>query len=191
MAFCELQNSPCAMRTCMRIVSLSRVDDSLGITEGGQLVSPLHGMTPRPLPRPHSPGITVDPPGERFVLPPRPESATAARLLVTHWLGQWGIPETVRETARLLISELVANAVLHTDSQRVICRVEASGRGLRIEVADQGPGLTEAPRLADEDEESGRGLLLLDALADAWGIITPDQGAGCTVWAEIRLRPGV
>lgn len=150
-------------------------------------MSPVHGMTPLPLPLPRPPGSAADPPGERFALPPRAESATAARLLVTHWLGRWGMPEDVIETARLLISELVANAVLHTDSQQIICRIEASGHRLRIEVADEGPGLKESsPRAADAEEECGRGLVLLDALADAWGVITPDQGAGCTVWAEIR-----
>ena len=149
-------------------------------------MSPLHGLTPLPLPRSRPLGADADPPGERFILPPRSESATAARLLVTHWLGRWGMPEQVRETARLLVSELVANAVLHTDSRQIICRIEASGPCLRLEVVDEGSGIPEAPSDPGADAECGRGLMLLDALAHSWGVLRPDQGGGCTVWADIR-----
>ena len=91
-----------------------------------------------------------------------------------------------RETARLLVSELVANAVLHTDSRQIICRIEASGPCLRLEVVDEGSGIPEAPSDPGADAECGRGLMLLDALAHSWGVLRPDQGGGCTVWAEIR-----
>ncbi|AKG41977.1 regulatory protein [Streptomyces xiamenensis] len=98
------------------------------------------------------------------------------------------MPRDLIDTGRLVISELVTNALLHTDSERIVCRIERRGFQVRIEVADQGPGIDPcAPRCcpADPDAEGGRGLLLLDAMATRWGVISPDQGAGCTVWAEI------
>jgi anti-sigma regulatory factor (Ser/Thr protein kinase) len=112
---------------------------------------------------------------------------------VVRWLRVWGLPEPLRETARLVVSELFTNAVLHTDSGQVVCRVEASGARLRIEVADQGLGLDEDEGdcgtpggHGDVEAENGRGLMLVDALADSWGVITADRRAGCTVWAEIE-----
>lgn len=156
-------------------------------------MSSLHGTTPLPLPR--TAQSTSHPPGERFTLPARADSVAAARRIVVRWLRVWGLPETVCETARLLVSELFTNAVLHTDSGQVICRVEASGQRLRIEVADEGLGLDDAlgtdaatPRgtgPVETEKENGRGLLLVDGLADAWGVIPADRRAGCTVWAEI------
>ncbi|MFD7512449.1 ATP-binding protein [Streptomyces sp. NPDC059853] len=144
--------------------------------------------TPLPVSLPSPAVPPADPPGERFELPSRPASVAAARELVRHRLTGWGVPRDLVDTARLIVSELVTNALLHTASDRIVCRVERRGRQLRIEVADQGPGLD--PRVpaagpSDPDAEGGRGLLLLDAMAARWGVISPHQGAGCTVWAEI------
>jgi anti-sigma regulatory factor (Ser/Thr protein kinase) len=114
---------------------------------------------------------------------------------VIRWLRLWGLPEPVRETARLVVSELFTNAVLHTESGQIVCRIEASGDRLRIEVADEGLGLDEtlgacgAPgEDGDADAENGRGLMLVDALAESWGVITADRRAGCTIWAEIEAE---
>jgi serine/threonine-protein kinase RsbW len=156
-------------------------------------VSSLHGTTPLPLPRAaRSPS---HPPAERFTLPARADSVAVARRIVVRWLRVWGLSETVSETARLLVSELFTNAVLHTDSGQVVCRIEASGERLRIEVADEGLGIDEAlgtdatpPRGtggAETEKENGRGLMLVDGLSDAWGVIPADRRAGCTIWAEI------
>ncbi len=148
--------------------------------------SPRTTPLPVSLPLPATP--LADPPGERFELPSRPASVAAAREVVRHRLSGWGVPRDLIDTGRLVISELVTNALLHTDSERIVCRIERRGFQVRIEVADQGPGIDPcAPRCcpADPDAEGGRGLLLLDAMATRWGVISPDQGAGCTVWAEI------
>jgi serine/threonine-protein kinase RsbW len=156
-------------------------------------VSSLHGTTHLPLPR--ADRSTRRPAGERFTLPARADSVAVARRIVVRWLRVWGLSETVCETARLLVSELFTNAVLHTDSGQVVCRIEASGERLRIEVADEGLGLDDAvgtdampPRgtgRAETEKENGRGLMLVDTLADAWGVIPADRRAGCTIWAEI------
>ncbi|WP_253195124.1 ATP-binding protein [Streptomyces sp. MP131-18] len=153
-------------------------------------MSPLHGTTPLPRPRPlPAPvGAHAGRRGERFELPALAASVAAARSRVALRAGHWGLPETVCDTAQLVVSELFTNAILHTDSDVVHCRLEATGLlRLRIEVADEGPGLDKrAPDAASADAEHGRGLLLLDALAARWGVIAPDRATGCTVWAEIR-----
>ncbi|UCM86993.1 ATP-binding protein [Streptomyces marincola] len=153
-------------------------------------MSPLHGTTPLPLPRPLPASA---PPhstrrGERFELPALAASVAAARSRIALRVGHWGLPDTIKDTAELVISELFTNAIVHTDSDVVRCRIEATGAlRLLIEVTDQGPGLAKrAPHPADADAEHGRGLLLLDALAARWGVIAPDRATGCTVWAEIR-----
>ncbi|MER5970990.1 ATP-binding protein [Streptomyces sp. NPDC002055] len=86
---------------------------------------------------------------------------------------------------------------METDVSKLLCdhtdprheRLCAGGTAtLRIEVSDAG---TEHPTLhkASEDEESGRGLFLIDALAGAWGSHDRSPGIGKTVWAECALRP--
>ncbi|WP_063784454.1 ATP-binding protein [Streptomyces sp. SBT349] len=148
-------------------------------------MSPLHGTTPLPFPP------SVDPRehrrGERFELPAVAASVADARSRVARRADRWGLPDTVRDTAQLIISELFTNALLHTDSHIVICRLESAGHRLRLEVADEGPGLARLfPRAPSSEAEHGRGLMLLDALAARWGVISPENGRGCTVWAEVR-----
>lgn len=143
-----------------------------------------------PLPLPPSVRSTIDPPGERFTLPAQADSVAVARRVVVRWLRLWGLPDTLWDTARLVVSELFTNALLHTDSCQIVCRIEASGRRVRIEVADEGLGIDEDPTAeaaaCGDEAEHGRGLLLVDALADAWGVIPADRRVGCTVWAELE-----
>ena len=88
------------------------------------------------------------------------------------------------DTAILLISELVTNAVLHarTNGLGLSLQLEVHGTWLRIEVHDadlSGP----QPRTPAGLEESGLGLVLVDALADSWGV--RETPAGKAVWAEL------
>ncbi|WP_407287732.1 ATP-binding protein [Streptomyces sp. BP-8] len=114
--------------------------------------------------------------------------ARLARLLATEQLRSWGLP---MDTAAHVIAELAANAVLHG---RVAGRdfrlmLTVHGDTLRIEVidarAERMPVLAEHPEHSAESE-SGRGLLLVGALADRWGV-TPGPVPCKTVWAEIVL----
>ncbi|RBM04719.1 ATP-binding protein [Streptomyces sp. PT12] len=146
-------------------------------------MSPLHGTTPLPFPAPVGPRSQRR--GERFELPALASSVAVARGRVGSHTNAWGLPDTVRDTAQLIVSELFTNALLHTDSHQVICRLECAGALLRIEVADEGAGPARPePRSPDPGAEHGRGLMLLDALASQWGVISFEHG-GCTVWAEI------
>ncbi|MFP3989393.1 ATP-binding protein [Streptomyces sp. E11-3] len=117
--------------------------------------------------------------------------ARLARLLALHQLDAWGIPydSELSDTAAALVAELASNAVLHA---------RVAGRGfelrltlredgvLRIEVTDtrhDRPVREPAAQPPPADEESGRGLLLVAALAERWGV-TEGPAPRKTVWAE-------
>ncbi|NUS13537.1 MAG: ATP-binding protein [Streptomyces sp.] len=123
--------------------------------------------------------------------------ARLARQLALHQLGTWGIPHTtpVFDAAEIVVGELAANAATHgcvsgRDFELVL---RLGGGTLRIEVSDTRTecrppapgGLTPPPPLA----ESGRGLLLVEALADRWSV-RDRVPVGKTVRAELDLpRP--
>ncbi|GAA3873579.1 hypothetical protein GCM10023084_28170 [Streptomyces lacrimifluminis] len=107
-----------------------------------------------------------------------PEARRALRELLRHW----GRPGS-SEIAELLTSELVTNALVHTDRDAVLTAT-VSPRGLRVEVRDfvgRRPGLR-APNA--EDSTNGRGLVLVESLADAWGVRA--HGVGKAVWFELN-----
>ncbi|MGC9376592.1 ATP-binding protein [Streptomyces sp. MH13] len=133
-----------------------------------------------------------------------PRGARLARLFVAHCLDSWGHPYTsdVNETLTLITAELCANAVQHGRVPgrdfHVRLAAEADGGRLRVEVSDtraeRRPAATVPPH-PDAEAESGRGLLLVAALADAWGVTDRHDGPGKTVWAVVgtasKSRSGV
>ena len=106
-------------------------------------------------------------------------SPAAARRFVVGCLRTAG--EDVDDGLAVIVSELVTNAVIHARSS---CRVEVcvDGSGVRISVHDADPRLPE-PQPHEPRRVTGRGLLLVDALSDRWGV-TPVPG-GKVVWFEI------
>ncbi|MCI0385650.1 ATP-binding protein [Streptomyces sp. CNQ085] len=123
-----------------------------------------------------------------FEVPAQRSSVCVARHLLAEWLLRWHCPHSVVDTAQLVVSEFVTNAVVHTVSDRIACVLQHGDRRLRIEVRDQGtgaPGL--AARPADVEATGGRGLQLVDALAHSWGDIPAARSRGRVVWAELRL----
>ncbi|MFC4033655.1 ATP-binding protein [Streptomyces polygonati] len=92
--------------------------------------------------------------------------------------------EPLAETLILLISELVTNAVVHTGCPAVLRMLfpMTPAAPVRVEVADTS-GLPPAPRHALRDETGGRGLELVDGLADRWG--WHPEGAGKQIWCEV------
>jgi anti-sigma regulatory factor (Ser/Thr protein kinase) len=119
-------------------------------------------------------------------LPPALASAASARHLVRDALTQAGVDcwATV-DTAVLLVSEVVTNAVVHAHTP-VDVHIAVRGPVVRIEARD---GSTTPPRLphVDAGATSGRGLAMVDELASSWGsVVGPD---GKTVWFELRDEP--
>lgn len=118
-------------------------------------------------------------------LPSRPESAaTARRLAQVVVLRHWGLTPKMTEDAVLLVSELVGNAVRHTGARVFGLRMRRRRGWIRIEVRDPSRGL---PCLmpVQEMDISGRGLFLVDKLADRWGVDLLPRGK--TTWFEMRV----
>jgi anti-sigma regulatory factor (Ser/Thr protein kinase) len=118
-------------------------------------------------------------------LSPTPRGARLARLLATEQLRSWGLPS---DPAEQIVAELAINAATHgripgRDFRLLLYLVADT---LRIEVTDTRGDRLPAPQLPASDVESGRGLLLVDALADRWGV-TPGLPPRKTVWAELTL----
>lgn len=123
----------------------------------------------------------------RAVLSAHPEQVAHARHLVAEYLTESdavdaGEGHVDREIAILLVSELVTNAVMHGVSPFEL-RAQQTRSGLRVEVHDNNALATPVLRGAGVLAESGRGLQLVDTLADRWG--WSEDGAGKVVWFEI------
>ncbi|MFF1547750.1 ATP-binding protein [Streptomyces sp. NPDC058291] len=122
-------------------------------------------------------------------LSPTPRGARLARLLTAEQLRSWGMPV---DPAGQIVAELAANAVTHgrVPGRDFRLTLYVIANTLRIEVTDTAGG--RLPRLrptcSQGDSESGRGLLLVEALADRWGW-APELRPRKTVWAEVVLPP--
>lgn len=126
-----------------------------------------------------------DPSQAEVPLPSRPESAaTARRLTQVVILRHWGLGAANTEDAVLLVSELVGNAVRHTGARVFGLRLRRRPRWIRVEVRDPSRSL---PCLmpVQELDISGRGLFLVDTLADRWGVDLLPRGK--TTWFEMRV----
>jgi anti-sigma regulatory factor (Ser/Thr protein kinase) len=95
------------------------------------------------------------------------------------------LPETQVETLRLLVSEIVTNAVRHGSSDDPVELRASWNSEVRVEVSDHGDGFSPHPRLGAGDEPGGFGLYLVGRLADRWGVETDE---GTTVWFVLRRR---
>ncbi|WP_051801773.1 ATP-binding protein [Streptomyces sp. NRRL F-525] len=112
-------------------------------------------------------------------------SPATARHYTSNHLGKWGVPGDQIAIVEHIVSELVTNAVRHSRGRsfRLIVTITA-GRAV-VTVLDSGRYQSFAPRVADLDEEGGRGLALVEALADEWGHY-PHRGINA-VYAAVRL----
>ncbi|MEU9012943.1 ATP-binding protein [Streptomyces sp. NPDC048479] len=121
--------------------------------------------------------------------PSSPRSAGRARVLLREQLAAWNVEGEVVQIAELLLSELATNVIQHarTPAGREIgVRLARYDGMLRVEVADANNRRPE-PRSAPSDDEGGRGLTLVAALAERWGCCPRRHGIGKSVWAELKL----
>jgi anti-sigma regulatory factor (Ser/Thr protein kinase) len=114
----------------------------------------------------------------------QPEMVGAARSFVATVLGE---ADPATDVAVLLASEVVTNAVLHSNSRRAggtvtITAVETGG-GVRIEVADEGSERSTPEVKGPGCVSGGHGLLLVQTLADQWGYLRDESGT--TVWFSL------
>ncbi|MCP3819044.1 ATP-binding protein [Streptomyces sp. A3M-1-3] len=124
--------------------------------------------------------------------PRTPRSVGRARALLGAQAREWKVSDELAGTAVLLLSELMTNACRHArvpPGREVWARCGLTDGTLRVEVLDANDVLPQ-PRSAGPDDESGRGLALVGALADAWGASPRDCGIGKTVWFELAVPAG-
>lgn len=118
-------------------------------------------------------------------LPSRPDSVARARQALGG-LGDGVSPEML-EDLRLLVSEVVTNAIRHGETGQGPVRlriVDDAGR-VRVEVRDPGAGFFPPDIEPDPERPGGWGLWLVEQLADAWGI---SGDGGTCVWFEVAAR---
>ncbi|MEU6604024.1 SpoIIE family protein phosphatase [Streptomyces shenzhenensis] len=114
-----------------------------------------------------------------------PERIAEARRHLRGLLHDWASADQV-DSAVLLASEMLTNVLVHTDADALLLAEVGGGPGrrrLRVEVTDAGDDLPHK-RCPGELASSGRGLVLIELLADAWGV-TP-RGEGKTIWFELH-----
>jgi len=134
----------------------------------------------------HATAPPVGPPDHaEFQLPlaATPDAVREARAIVRGLLDGWGLA-SLGDTAVLCTSELATNAVIHAGSP-VLLVVALLPSAVRIEVEDAAPGALEPGSLVG-DAETGRGLAIVNALTQSWGV--DQHPSGKTVWFEL-LRP--
>ncbi|MEU6888039.1 ATP-binding protein [Streptomyces viridosporus] len=137
------------------------------------------------------PGARPEPSGEvrnfTVLLSSTARGARLARLLAVDALRSWGLPH---ERASHVVAELAANAATHgrVPGRSFRLTLYVVGATLRIEVTDTRGDRLPVPQVPDAVAESGRGLLLVEALADRWGV-TEERFPRKTVWAELGFTP--
>ncbi|WP_416873537.1 ATP-binding protein [Kitasatospora sp. SC0581] len=117
----------------------------------------------------------------------RTESAPLARYLLRAYLSGLPSGDRYRDAAELLLGELFANAVQHAnapDDRPIEVRFTLVNSRLRLEVHDARTALPSL-RIAAHDDEHGRGLFLVNELAERWGCASRPYDIGKFVWAHI------
>ena len=118
----------------------------------------------------------------RTMLTPHPTSVGAARRFVRDVLMSRQVSDGVVETVELLTSEVVTNAIVHGRSGPQLA-VDVGDHLVRVAVGDLSPQLP-VRRQARLDDVSGRGVVIIDELASAWGVERERNGAK-RVWFEV------
>ncbi|MEV5277486.1 ATP-binding protein [Streptomyces sp. NPDC051994] len=122
-----------------------------------------------------------------FSVPGTAVAVAHARHRVVAGICGWGLPvgSSVVETVALVTSELLTNAVQHAGHGPVSVAARLKGDAVRVEVCDSSRALPK-PSLSDEDDEHGRGLFIVAALAVRHDVETTESGKRC--WAEIPVH---
>ncbi|MEV0182235.1 SpoIIE family protein phosphatase [Streptomyces sp. NPDC050625] len=130
-------------------------------------------------------GLAVRPLRESWTVWRVPEAARHARRFTKRTMRAWGVPADDLDTVLLVVSELVTNALVHTDGQ-VRLDLTLVNHRLRVAVADASPRTPMKPTNIGWEATGGRGILLVEAVSVAWGTL-PVSG-GKQVWADIALE---
>lgn len=147
---------------------------------GGRTPNDMDGtLAPRMQPL-HHPG---GPEGFRLRIAGGPRAAGRARNELSRLRADLDNP--LLESVRLLVTELITNAVRHAGTDAVELAVLVTRDRIRVEIYNPGTVFVAKQRQPGEESESGWGLFLVDRLSDDWGVIDDDAGYQ-RVWFEIR-----
>ncbi|WP_149829314.1 ATP-binding protein [Streptomyces tailanensis] len=134
---------------------------------------------------------SIGPPAYSQNLPCEASTAEIGRKLVRDVLAIWNL-DHLADSAALIVTELIANATRHTPCREIRLIVgRPSATRVRVGVVDREPSRRPTLSQADDNDESGRGLLLIDAVADRWGYDLHGSGMrplAKEVWAELLIR---
>lgn len=112
-------------------------------------------------------------------------SVGASRRFVVNALKD--LPDDIRESAELMMSELATNAVVHAGTGFEVC-IERTAARLRVDVTDVGRGEPQL-RSPSVSEPHGRGLQIVKQLSDEWGSLENTDHSSKSVWYVVRLDP--
>jgi len=130
-------------------------------------------------------GMAARPRRESWTVWRVPQAVGHTRRFTRRTLRSWGVPDDAVDTVLLVVSELVTNALVHTDG-RVRLDLTHVNHLLRVAVADSSPRTPVKPTSVSWEATGGRGILLVEAMSAAWGAM-PVSG-GKQVWSEIALN---
>ncbi|MDT0458176.1 ATP-binding protein [Streptomyces sp. DSM 41527] len=154
------------------------LESELGSPEG-QLMDVLWGALKQPSTPLQALGLQSLPGGDL-------SSACAARHYVRAMACWWGVVPEQAEALELITGELVGNALKYSDSRLIAVVLSRTARTTCVGVADEGQGCAAVPLRPGPEQEGGRGLLIVEALADRWG--QRNLEGGFVVWAEMVLK---
>lgn len=124
---------------------------------------------------------------EQVTLPDGPEGASIARRATARAAELWRLDRELTETALLLVSELVTNAIRHgAPPVRLSLHLDRDPASLRVEVTDSSPAPPRVGSTVEPDQTGGRGMLIVQQLAARWGSNISATRLGKTVWFELR-----
>jgi anti-sigma regulatory factor (Ser/Thr protein kinase) len=135
------------------------------------------------------PSLPTDALSRVLTIPPVPRAVRAARQWVRETLVRWRLTDAV-ESAESIVSELVTNSIIHAeDGASVVVLLMYAAGALRMEVRDHDP--LNLPLVGNPGplDTSGRGLVLVEALAGRLGVRVTDTGKA--VWCELAVSPRI
>ncbi|MDX3749684.1 ATP-binding protein [Streptomyces sp. AK08-02] len=124
------------------------------------------------MPEPTSPQPHPEPrQSTTFRIPKHPRNVPDARAQVRKVLADWGLPAELAADIALVATEFVTNSVRHCEVSFALVEVTLAlhTRHVLLEVSDPDKEKTPTPRLAGQQDEDGRGLAVIAALAGQWG----------------------
>ncbi len=136
---------------------------------------------------PEAPRPAIDRSTLRISFKRSPQAPSLARAAIIGFSEESTLPPESLDVLTLLVSELVSNAVLHSDASEAseieLCARQLGQSAMRVEVTDRGSGFAPVARDASQSD-AGYGLHLVEMQASRWGV---DRHRGTRVWFELAV----